>query len=143
MQMKVEFIHNSGLTITEFYVEKLVLVMGAGIAAVFCYYNYIDNNPFWIACVFMGAALLFVSDAHAMAIGHNGTRLILHHLWRQSSLEVTEARFLWLSGGGNRLMRRSGVELLVAIGNRPWQLYFVGCDRKNNLAALLDEFQIR
>lgn len=136
-----EFIHNSGLTITEFYAEKLILVMGAGIAAVFCYHDYIDNDPFWMVCVLIGMAALFVSDAHAMAIGRDGTRLTFHHLWRQSSLEVTEARFLWLSGGGNWLIRRPGVEMLVAIGRWPWQLYLVCCDRKNNLSEILDAYQ--
>jgi hypothetical protein len=33
------------------------------------------------------------------------------------------------------------VEALVAMGKWPWQLYFVYCDQKNNLSAMLDEYQ--
>lgn len=139
--MAEEFLHNSGLTITQFYVEKLMLVLGAVIMAVFCYCDRIANEPYWMLWGLLSVILLFLSDAHALAIGRDGTRLTLHHLWRQSSLEVTTARFLWRSGGGHWLIRKPGVEALIAVGKRPWQLYFVNCDQKNNLTAILDESQ--
>lgn len=139
--MAEEFLHNSGLTITQFYAEKLMLVLGAVIMAVFCYHDYIDNEPLWMLWVLLGAVLLFISDAHALAIGRDGTRLTLHHLWRQSSLEMTTAQFMWRSGGGHWLIRKPGVEALVAMGKWPWQLYFVNCDQKNKLSDMLDEYQ--
>ncbi|AMK10336.1 hypothetical protein [Pseudodesulfovibrio indicus] len=139
--MAEEFLHNSGFTITKFYVEKLLFILWAAIAAVFCYHDYIDNDPFWMVCLLIGVVALFISDAHVMAIGRDGTRLTLHHLWRQSSLELTTARILWRSGGGNWLIRKPGVEALVAMGKWPWQLYFVYCDQKNNLSAMLDKYQ--
>lgn len=138
---KEEFIHNSGLTIAEFYVVKLLLVAGAGIALAICYHDYIDSGPFWVVCALVGAALIFVSDAHALAIGRDGTRLTFHHLWRQSSLEVATARFLWVSSKGNWLLRERPGAMLIAVGRCPWQLYLVYCDQKNNLADMLDEYQ--
>lgn len=135
------FIHNSRLTITSFYVEKLLIALAAGLALVICYHERIEDNLFWIFYALLGVALLFASDAIAMVIGRNGTRLTFHHLWRQSSFEITEARFLWISSKGNWLLRESPGVVLVAIGRHPWQLYFVHCDQKNNLSEMLDEYQ--
>lgn len=135
------FVHNSSLTIAAFYVKKLLLLLAAGLALVICHYQYIDGDSFWIAYALLGAALLFVSDTIAMAIGRDETRLTFHHLWRQSSLDVTKARFLWISSKGNWLLRESSGVMLVAVGRWPWQLYLVGCDQKNNLKDMLDQYQ--
>jgi len=138
---KEVFIHNSRMTIIAFYLEKLVIAFAAGLALVICRYEYIDDNMFWIPCALLGVVLLFISDAIAMVIGRNGTRLTFHRLWRQSSLDVTKARFLWISNKGNWLLRESPAVMLVAIGKWPWQLYLVGCDQKNNLSDMLDAYQ--
>ncbi|WP_316898598.1 hypothetical protein [Pseudodesulfovibrio indicus] len=94
---KETFIHNSGLTITEFYVEKLLLALGAGIAFAICYHMIIDDSPFWWVGLLAGSALLFISDAIVLAIGNDGPRFTFHHLWRQSSLDATTARFCGLA----------------------------------------------
>lgn len=129
------------MTITAFYVEKLMIVFAAGLALVICRYEYIDGNVVWMLCALLGSVLLFVADAIAMVIGRNGTQLTFHHLWRQSSQDVAKARFLWISSKGNWLLRESPAVMLVVIGKRPWQLYLVGCDQKNNLSDMLDAYQ--
>jgi hypothetical protein len=132
------FIHNSRMTITLFYVGKLMFAFEAGLTLAICHYEYIDGNLIWMLFALLSVLLLYISDAIAMVIGRNGMHLTFHHLWRQSSLDITEARFLPIRSQGNWLRGGSSIVMLVAMGRWPWQLHLVGCDQKNNLSGMLD-----
>lgn len=134
---KEDTIANSKYSIFCYYFEKLLLLLCSAIFFKFSHLEYQASEWHWLVHGLIGLALLICADALALPIERVGNRFIFHHLWRTSSMDISEIRFLWLSGGGRfKMQQKRGQQIMLALGKYPWNFYHVECDKKNKLADI-------